>query len=116
MSLLLVGVGGALGSWARYFLGKQIAAKSKRSFPLHTFLINISGAFLLGIVSSLDLGNNGYLFFADGFLGAYTTFSTFMVEGFTLWEEKQRVNAGAYLLISIVIGILSYFLGYQIMQ
>ncbi|MCX7951401.1 MAG: fluoride efflux transporter CrcB, partial [Clostridiales bacterium] len=77
MQYLLVGIGGALGSLVRYNLGKIISSKFKNIFPVSIFIINITGAMLLGLVSSIGVKNNLYLLLADGFLGAYTTFSTF---------------------------------------
>lgn len=111
MQYMIVGIGGIFGSIARYFLGKVIAERTKTLFPLGTFLINISGAFLLGIVSTVNIGNNLYILFGDGFLGAYTTFSTFMYEGFNLFQEKEKMNAFIYILLSLIIGILGYAAG-----
>lgn len=111
MDLFFVGMGGALGSLARYQLGRIISKKSNTTFPTGTFIINITGAFLLGVVSSLDTDRNTYLLLADGFLGAYTTFSTFMYEGFNLFREKENMNAFAYILGSLIIGIIGYILG-----
>lgn len=114
MSLVLVGIGGACGSLARYYLGKVMAARWKKGFPLGTFLINVTGAFLLGWISSLGLNTNGYLLLADGFLGAYTTFSTFMYEGFSLFQKREEINAVVYIAASIVLGSLFFMLGVQI--
>ena len=80
MDLALVGVGGVFGGICRFQLGKAISQKFNTSFPIGTFLINISGALLLGILTGADMGNSGYLLFGDGFCGAFTTFSTFMEE------------------------------------
>ena len=60
MDLVFVGIGGALGSLARYRLGKVITEKSNSTFPIGTFIINITGAILLGLLSSLDTGRNMY--------------------------------------------------------
>ena len=79
MDLALVGVGGVFGGICRFQLGKVLSQKSNTSFPIGTFLINISGALLLGILTGVDMGNSGYLLFGDGFCGAFTTFSTFML-------------------------------------
>lgn len=104
MDLVLVGIGGALGSMARFKLGKVISEKVRTTFPIGTFLINITGAVLLGLVSSLDVNKNIYLLLADGFLGAYTTFSTFMYEGFNLFQENEKLNAFIYVAGSLFIG------------
>lgn len=112
MELVFVGIGGALGSLARYQLGRVIAEKTGTAFPTGTFVINITGAILLGLVSSLGAAGNAYLLLGDGFLGAYTTFSTFMYEGFSLFRENEKLNAFAYILGSLFLGIIGYVLGF----
>jgi CrcB protein len=114
MDLVFVGIGGALGSIVRYKLGKIITEKSSTTFPTGTFIINISGAVLLGLLSSLGAGKNAYLLLGDGFLGAYTTFSTFMYEGFNLFQENEKMNAFTYILGSLVLGIIGCFAGSEI--
>lgn len=114
MNLILVGLGGALGSLVRYQLGKKLSQKSITIFPIGTFIINITGAFLLGVVCSLDISQTIYTFFGIGFLGAYTTFSTFMYEGFNLFKEKEKLNAFVYILGSLLLGIIGFSLGYGI--
>lgn len=114
MTWVLVGIGGALGSITRFVLGKLISKRFGTAFPIGTFLINITGAFLLGIVSCLDTARYTYLFFADGFLGAYTTFSTFMYEGFVLFEKDKKMNALVYILCSLFLGIVCYILGFKL--
>lgn len=113
MNLLLVGIGGALGGIVRYQLGKMLSQKSGTAFPLGTFIINITGALLLGIVTSIKAGDNAYLLLGDGFLGAYTTFSTFMYEGFNLFRENETRNALVYILGSLLLGIIGYFAGFE---
>jgi len=112
MNLILVGLGGALGSLARYQLGKMISCRQKSTFPFGTFIINITGAILLGMLSNFDFQNNLYLLLGDGFLGAYTTFSTFMYEGFNLFKNNEKLNALVYIILSIVLGLIGYALGY----
>ncbi|BAH05337.1 hypothetical protein CKR_0286 [Clostridium kluyveri NBRC 12016] len=112
MNFVFVGIGGAFGSLARYQLGKVISQKSATTFPVGTFIINITGAILLGMVSSLNISKNMYLLLGDGFLGAYTTFSTFMYEGFNLFQENEKLNAFIYILGSLILGIIGYILGF----
>lgn len=114
MDLIFVGIGGALGSLARYRLGKVITEKSNSTFPIGTFIINITGAILLGLLSSLDAGRNMYLLFGDGFLGAYTTFSIFMYEGFNLFAENEKMNAFIYVLGALLSGIIGYVSGFEL--
>jgi len=114
MDLVFVGIGGVLGSLARYQLGKVITEKSNTTFPLGTFIINITGAILLGIISSLDANKNMYLLLGDGFLGAYTTFSTFMYEGFNLFQENEKLNAFTYILGSLFLCVIGYVFGFEL--
>jgi CrcB protein len=114
MTYVLVALGGATGSLVRYSLGKFISAKSNTAFPIGTFIINITGAILLGILSTIGVSNNIMLLLGDGFLGAYTTFSTFMYEGFNLFQEKEKLNAFIYILCSLILGTLGYALGAKI--
>jgi fluoride exporter len=111
MGYLLVCIGGTFGSITRYSVGRKIIKHTKTIFPLATFFINISGAFLLGVLSSFTIGGNLYMLLTDGFLGAFTTFSTFMYEGFNLWQQNERLNAVTYITISIFLGILGFALG-----
>lgn len=107
-----MGIGGAFGAFSRYKLGKIISQKANTTFPIGTFLINLSGAAFLGFLSGAGPANNYYLALGDGFLGAYTTFSTFMYEGFVLVSGKERLNAAIYIVLTFVLGVISYFLGY----
>lgn len=114
MNILLIGIGGLFGGITRFHLGKIISQRAVTTFPIATLIINISGALLLGIVSGLSLTDNAYLMLGEGFLGAYTTFSTFMYEGFHLFQEKEKLNAFIYILGSLIIGILGYAAGFEI--
>jgi CrcB protein len=116
VSYLIAGIGGIFGSITRYKLGRLVSERSDTIFPIGTFLINISGAFLLGIISNIELSNNYYYLLGDGFLGAYTTFSTFMYEGFNLFKENEKLNAIAYFAITVVLGIISYAIGAYIIK
>lgn len=114
MEYLLVGFGGIFGSITRYALGKVIAKNAKTRFPIRTFIINITGAFLLGFLTANNFGRYLYLVLGEGFLGSYTTFSTFMFEGFTLFSDNQKLNAISYIILSILIGVIGFVLGSMI--
>lgn len=115
MELILVGIGGALGSLSRFIAGRAISARSKTAFPAGTFLINIAGSLLLGVLVSVQITNSRpYLFFGDGFLGAFTTFSTFLYEGFQLLEDREWTQAFQYIAGSLTFGILAFVAGFQI--
>lgn len=116
MDLILVGIGGTFGGLCRFQLGKLVSEKSKTTFPIGTFLINITGAILLGILTGMNMGNNIYLLLGDGFLGAFTTFSTFMYEGFNLFQDNEKLNAFVYILSTLILGIIGYVFGYEIVR
>lgn len=109
-----MGLGGIFGGLARFELGKRISQKSGLIFPLGTFIINITGAILLGIITGINPGNSFYLLFGEGFLGAYTTFSTFMYEGFNLYEKNEKLNAITYILSSLILGIIGFVAGLNV--
>lgn len=114
MDILLVGIGGVLGSLLRYTIDGFISKRVKGAFPLDTFIINLTGAFLVGFLSGLVL--NLYLnkLLVIGFLGAYTTFSTFMAEGINLIDKNKKFNSYAYVVISTVLGLVLCYLGYTL--
>ena len=111
MDYILVGIGGIFGSISRFALGKFISKQTKSYLPVGTFIINITGAFLLGIVSVHQKDRSLYLLFGDGFLGAYTTFSTFMYEGFNLFKNNEKLNAFIYITGSLLLGVLGFIAG-----
>lgn len=113
MDFLYVGLGGIAGSIARYQATMWIAKKYNNSFLTATFVINICGATALGILSGLP-GREVSLLLCDGFIGAFTTFSTFMYESYCLFENKRKLNALAYILLSLSVGLAGYALGYWI--
>lgn len=111
MDYLIVGFGGIFGCITRYEIGKLIVGKVNTTFPAGTFAINITGAILLGLINSLGLSHSLYLLLADGFLGAYTTFSTFMYEGFNLFRQNEKLNAVTYIISSLFLGVIGFSLG-----
>ena len=114
MDYIIVGIGGIFGSIARYLLGKIISKRANSNSPFGTFIINITGAILLGIVSSVPIQRSFYILIADGFLGAYTTFSTFMYEGFNVYKDNRKLNAVIYIISSVILGILGFILGIKL--
>jgi fluoride exporter len=111
LTVILVGIGGALGAVFRCYIGTLISQKNNLSFPLATFIINISGAFFLGAVMVINTDYNMYLLLAEGFLGSYTTFSTFMYEGVYLFQGSEKLNIALYILASVFFGIVGYMAG-----
>jgi len=112
---LLVFLGGGLGSVLRYYIGKTLNPFFEQFF-LGTFVVNVAGCLLIGLVLGLNTkGNtltpNQSLLLATGFCGGFTTFSTFIHEKYSLWEAGQIVQPTIYLITSVVTGILALMLG-----
>lgn len=113
--VLAVAFGGALGAVARYFLN-IFFAKVFAPFPSATFFINVTGSFLIGFLAILftekfTATENWRLFLTVGFLGAYTTFSTFELETFELLREKQLITAFLYVSASFAVGLIGVISG-----
>ena len=117
MDYLLIGLGGFLGANARYLVASWTAQLWRGQFPLGTFLANISGSCLLGVLMGLLQDQPAQvphyrLFFAIGFLGAYTTFSTFSFETLRLLQDGFFFYAVLNIGGSIGIGLVGVFLGF----
>ena len=113
-SLLAVFLGGGSGAVARYSLGRFIGERYSGEFPLATFLINVSGCFSLGVVETVAQKSTSSLviaLLATGFLGGYTTFSTYTLEGVILYLDGARRTAVLSLIGPVVVGILAAALG-----
>ena len=113
-NLLLVGLGGSIGSMVRYAV--SLLTNSKL-FPYATLSVNIIGSFIIGIVFALSikeagLSNNWRLFLATGICGGFTTFSAFSLENMGLLQSGRIGIALTYIILSIVLGIAATFLGY----
>jgi fluoride exporter len=112
---LVVALGGAVGAVARYALGGWVQAKWGDSFPYGTLAINVSGSFVLGLFATLFLGlawsEHWRLLVAVGFLGAYTTFSTFSFESLQLLQAGRYRAAAFNLAGSVVLGLAAAFVG-----
>ncbi len=111
MNYLFVGIGGFTGALARYALGLWIGQRWGRSFPLGTFIINVSGSFLIGflmplLTERLIVNPHWRLFLVVGFLGAYTTFSTFEYETGALLKDGEWLYAGMNLILSVTLGFV----------
>ncbi len=116
MKYMWIGLGGFLGANARALLADWAIERFGPTFPYGTFIANISGSFLLGglmvVLSHHDLLQSPYrLFFAVGFLGAYTTFSTYTYEVLGLLQAGNFVLASFKLIGSVALGLLGVSLG-----
>jgi CrcB protein len=116
VTYLLIGIGGFLGANARYLVAGWIAARYGASFPYGTMVINVSGSFVLGlflvlITDRFIIHPYWRLFFAIGFLGGYTTFSTFSFESFELLVERSFWLAAANVTGSVLLGQMAVLAG-----
>ncbi len=114
--IFAVAVGGAFGAVARYLLNISPLSNIFQWFPFATFFINISGSFLIGFLLILfaekfTVSENLRLASIVGFLGAYTTFSTFEFETFALVREKQLTTAILYVALSFALGLIGVLSG-----
>jgi CrcB protein len=102
---------GGVGSVLRFVIDRAVARRVARAFPFGTLAVNISGAFLLGFLGGLALSRDAALVVGTGFVGAYTTFSTWMLETHRLGEERQTWTALANIAVSVALGIAAAVLG-----
>ncbi|WP_028402115.1 fluoride efflux transporter CrcB [Ectobacillus panaciterrae] len=109
---LLVAIGGFFGAITRFGISNWFKKRYPSPFPIATLLINLTGAFLLGYVIGLD--KNWQLLLGTGFMGAFTTFSTFKLETIQLHTDKKWRILAMYLGISYTFGILLAFLGMKL--
>lgn len=113
--VLLVFLGGGLGSALRYLISKPLNIWFQNFF-LGTFLVNIVGCLLIGIILGVSSRNNllsanNTLFLASGFCGGFTTFSAFAFEKHSFLKEGQLLYFSFYMISSIIVGVLAVALG-----
>lgn len=113
---MAVAAGGALGAVLRYYLGGTILSRVAVPFPLATFVINVTGSFILGFfltvaTERINISPHLRLAVAVGFVGAYTTFSTFEYETARLLEERHMLQAFLNVVLSFVLGFAAVWLG-----
>jgi fluoride exporter len=116
LKYLMVGVGGCLGSILRYSLGSYIGGKMGTRFPYGTFVINISGSFLIGLVFALlttksNWSPNWRYLIPIGFIGGYTTFSSFEFETLRTIQDGQIGLALLYVALSVCVGFVAVWGG-----
>jgi CrcB protein len=116
--LVLLAIGGATGTISRYGLAKWLGEVAwAKGFPLGTFVINVTGSFVLGMAATIILERlppthqNWYLLFGTGFCGGYTTFSTFEWETYKLIRDGSLWIALVNVVGSVVVGFLGIVLG-----
>lgn len=115
-NIIFVLLGSALGGASRFIATEIVKQKTSFKFPLGTFLVNLIGCFIMGIVlgyisRSTEDTNNIKLLLITGFCGGFTTFSAFAAENLNLLKTGNQTTAIAYIALSIVLGIFATFLG-----
>jgi len=114
--ILLVGFGGFIGSVARYLFSGAIAKWFPASFPIGTFIVNVAGCLLIGIIYGVAsrfgwMTQEWKLFLATGICGGFTTFSAFAYENFKLIETSEYWTFALYTFLSLVFCLLAVFVG-----
>jgi CrcB protein len=113
---LMVAMGGALGSVLRFWVGSYISNRFPSRFPTGTFAINCTASFLIGLIITVLSEKTGWspnwrYLIPIGFIGGYSTFSTFEYETFRVFQEGELLIAGLNVALSIVVGFFSVWLG-----
>ena len=120
MTLLAVALASAVGAPARYLVDRFVATRNRGAFPWGTLVINVTGAFILGVLVGMGahhgLSKQAVAILGTGFCGAYTTFSTFSVETVRLVEERAFAKAATNVGVSLVAGLLAAAAGLGLAQ
>jgi fluoride exporter len=122
--ILLVGLGGAIGSVARHLVGIAIIRLTGPAFPFNTLFVNVVGSFVMGLEIALlvkfdprvTYATDVRLFVAVGFLGGFTTFSSFSADVAALWERGGDAETAVYVAASVALSIVAVFLGLYLVR
>lgn len=120
-SILLVGIGGFVGSVARYLVAILFAGQVASVFPIATLTVNVVGCFVIGILFGLfDRGSilspEWRMLLTTGFCGGFTTFSTFSYESLRLMQDGEYFYLAGYVLISVVVGLAATYAGIALIR
>lgn len=115
--ILFIALGSAIGGVMRYLVSRAIPSVS--AFPWATFVVNIAGCFLIGLIYGLidrgvNMSDNTRLFLTVGFCGGFTTFSTFVHENYTLFGSDNILTVSSYAALSFFVGLLLVYAGHAI--
>jgi fluoride exporter len=113
--ILLVGLGGSLGSMLRYISARTIDTRINSSFPYGTLTVNLVGSLIIGVVYAITIrktgSDNWRVFLGAGFCGGFTTFSAFAVENLNMINQRMFSSSLVYIIGSILLGILAVVIG-----
>jgi CrcB protein len=121
MLYLLIALGGALGSVARFFLSGVVASHFGTTFPWGTLIINVTGSFVIGFYATLTApdgrvfaSGNSRQFFMTGLCGGYTTFSSFSLQTLNLARDGEWLQAGGNTIGSVIACLVAVWLGHLV--
>lgn len=118
-----VGVGGAIGSAARFWISGLVAYRFGQTFPFGTLLVNVTGSFVIGLFAGMSVPEGRWLlppaartFLMIGVCGGYTTFSSFSLQTLFLAQEGEWLKAGGNSMASFVLCLIAVWLGYSLIS
>ena len=119
LKVCLIGLGGSFGAICRYGLGSLVQRMLGGIFPLGTIIVNLLGCLFIGFLAGLQearqiLSPEWSLFLLVGFLGSFTTFSTFGLDAFKLLREGAYLWTGGYIGVQVIVGLLAVFCGFYL--
>ncbi len=117
----MIGLGGALGAIARHSVNIGAVQLFGHGYPYGTLIVNIVGSFLMGVLivtfsHTPQMSQELKMLLTTGFLGAFTTFSTFSLDAITLWERGEMLHALGYMLISVICSVLALAAAFYLMR
>ncbi len=115
-SILLVAIGGLIGSVLRYLAAIAFSTQTTSSFPFATLTVNVIGCFAIGVIFALSEKGNiltpeWRIFLTTGFCGGFTTFSSFSYESIKLLQDGQFLSLSANVILSVLLGLAATYLG-----
>ncbi|PFA67663.1 fluoride efflux transporter CrcB [Bacillus sp. AFS015802] len=110
---MMVALGGFFGAMSRFWISRLFKKYITSDFPYATLCVNLIGSFLLGFVIGTGINESGILLLGTGFLGAFTTFSTFKLENIQLLADRKWKLLITYLLLSYTFGVSFAYLGVE---
>lgn len=117
LKYILLFVGGGTGATIRYLLSLFLNRLTESSLPIGTFIVNMLGSFIIGFLYGMleteKISEEAKLFMFVGFLGGFTTFSSFMLENLNLLRDKEIIYAAGYILLSNILGLICVFAGFM---